>query len=117
MAKQTSEAAAREIHRRTRRKFSPEEKIRIVLEGPLGEESAAELCRRKGIAANLYYRWSNDFHEAGGSPDTPVPLGSPRPPPPPASVERRDKADRPSGHFPPSRFASCSVLRPFRMTW
>ena len=69
MAKQTSEAAAREIHRRTRRKFSPEEKIRIVLEGPLGEESAAELCRRKGIAANLYYRWSNDFHEAGGSPD------------------------------------------------
>ena len=92
MAKQTSEAAAREIHRRTRRKFSPEEKIRIVLEGPLGEESAAELCRRKGIAANLYYRWSNDFHEAGGSPDTPVPLAHlvhPRPQPPLRDVTKQ----------------------------
>jgi len=63
--KQTSEAAVREIRRRTRRKFSPEEKIRIVLEGLRGEESVAELCRREGIAANLYYRWSKDFLEAG----------------------------------------------------
>jgi len=63
--KQTSEAAVREIRRRTRRKFSPEEKIRIVLEGLRGEQSVAELCRREGIAANLYYRWSKDFLEAG----------------------------------------------------
>jgi len=63
--KQSSEAAVREIRRRTRRKFSPEEKIRIVLEGLRGEQGVAELCRREGIAANLYYRWSKDFLEAG----------------------------------------------------
>jgi len=63
--KQSSEAAVREIRRRTRRKFSPEEKIRIVLEGLRGEQSVAELCRREGVAANLYYRWSKDFLEAG----------------------------------------------------
>ena len=63
--KQSSEAAVRKIRRRTRRKFSPEEKIRIVLEGLRGEQSVSELCRREGIAANLYYRWSKDFLEAG----------------------------------------------------
>jgi transposase len=63
--KQSSEAAVREIRRRTRRKFSPEEKIRIVLEGLRGEASIAELCRREGIASNPYYRWSKDFLEAG----------------------------------------------------
>jgi len=62
--KQSSEAAVREIRRRTRRKFSPEEKIRIVLEGLRGEQSIADLCRREGIASNLYYRWSKDFLEA-----------------------------------------------------
>jgi transposase len=63
--KQSAEAAVRDIRRRTRRKFSPEEKIRIVLEGLRGEQSISELCRREGIAANLYYRWSKDFLEAG----------------------------------------------------
>ncbi len=63
--KQSTEAAVREIRRRTRRKFAPEEKIRIVLEGLRGEQSISELCRREGIAANLYYRWSKDFLEAG----------------------------------------------------
>jgi len=63
--KQSTEAAIRDIRRRTRRKFSPEEKIRIVLEGLRGEQSVSELCRREGIAANLYYRWSKDFLEAG----------------------------------------------------
>ena len=63
--KQSAESAVREIRRRTRRKFSPEEKIRIVLEGLRGEQSVSELCRREGIAANLYYRWSKDFLEAG----------------------------------------------------
>jgi transposase-like protein len=61
----TTEAAVREIRRRSRWKFSPEEKIRIVLEGLRGEESIADLCRREGIASNLYYRWSKDFLEAG----------------------------------------------------
>ncbi len=51
--------------RRTRRKFAPEEKVRIVLDGLRGEQSIADLCRREGIAANLYYRWSKDFLEAG----------------------------------------------------
>ena len=49
--KQSTEAAVREIRRRTRRKFAPEEKIRIVLEGLRGEQSVSELCRREGIAA------------------------------------------------------------------
>jgi len=63
--KQTSEAAVREIRRRARRRFSAEEKIRIVLDGLRGESSIADLCRREGIASNLYYRWSKDFLEAG----------------------------------------------------
>lgn len=63
--KQSSEAVVREIRRKTRRKFSAEEKIRIVLDGLRGEMSVAELCRREGIAANLYYRWSKDFLEGG----------------------------------------------------
>ena len=63
--KQSTEAAVREIRRKTRRKFAPEEKVRIVLEGLRGEQSISELCRREGIASNLYYRWSKDFLEAG----------------------------------------------------
>ena len=63
--KQTSEAAVREIRRKTRRRFAPEEKIRIVLDGLRGEQSVSELCRREGIASNLYYRWSKDFLEGG----------------------------------------------------
>ena len=63
--KQTSQATMREIRRRTRSKFSSEEKIRIVLEGLRGEQSVSDLCRREGIASNLYYRWSQDFLEAG----------------------------------------------------
>ena len=55
----------KEIRRKTRRKFSSEEKIRIVLEGLRGECSIAELCRREDINSNLYYRWSKDFLEAG----------------------------------------------------
>ena len=62
---QNPEAVVKEIRRQTRRKFSTEEKIRIVLEGLRGEVSIAELCRREGIVSNLYYRWSKDFLEAG----------------------------------------------------
>ncbi len=60
-----AEKVVRDIRRRTRRRFSAEEKVRIVLEGLRGEQSVSELCRREGIAANLYYRWSKDFLEAG----------------------------------------------------
>ena len=66
--KQSTEAAVREIRRRTRRKFAPEEKVRIVLEGLRGEQSISELCRREGIASNLSSRWSKDFLEAGKKP-------------------------------------------------
>ena len=60
-----TEKTLRDIRRKTRRKWEPEEKIRIVLEGLRGEESIAELCRREGIAQNQYYSWSKEFLEAG----------------------------------------------------
>jgi transposase len=63
--KASAEKAVREIRRKTPRRFSAEEKIRIVIEGLRGEESIASLCRREGIVANLYYRWSKEFLEAG----------------------------------------------------
>jgi transposase len=62
---QSPESVVREIRRNTRRKYTSEEKIRIVLEGLKGEVSITELCRREGIVSNLYYRWSKDFLEAG----------------------------------------------------
>ena len=62
---QSPESVVKEIRRNTRRKYSAEEKIRIVLEGLKGEVSITELCRREGIVSNLYYRWSKDFLEAG----------------------------------------------------
>jgi len=64
-SKSSPQAVVRNIKRQTRRKFSSEEKIRIVLEGLRGEDSIAELCRREGIHPNHYYRWSKDFLEAG----------------------------------------------------
>ena len=64
-AKEPAEQVIKNIRRATRRQFSAEEKIRIVLEGLRGEDSIAELCRREGIVQNLYYRWSKDFLEAG----------------------------------------------------
>ena len=60
-----SERLVKNIRRATRKQYSAEEKIRIVLDGLRGEASIAELCRREGIAQNLYYRWSKDFLEAG----------------------------------------------------
>jgi len=63
--KQPAEQVVKNIRRATRRQFSAEEKIRIVLEGLRGEESIAELCRREGIATSMYYGWSKDFLEAG----------------------------------------------------
>ena len=63
--KAPAEQVIKEIRRATRRQFSAEEKIRIVLSGLRGEDSIAELCRREGIVQNLYYRWSKEFLEAG----------------------------------------------------
>ena len=55
----------RNIRRNSRKQYSGEEKIRIVLEGLRGEETVAELCRREGISQSIYYRWSKAFLEAG----------------------------------------------------
>ena len=64
--KQTSgERIVKDIKRKTRKQYSAEEKIRIVLDGLRGEESVAELCRIEGISQSLYYKWSKDFLEAG----------------------------------------------------
>ena len=58
-------AVVKDIRRATRKQYSAEEKIRIVLEGLRGEDSIAELCRKEGIAQGVYYKWSKDFMEAG----------------------------------------------------
>ena len=63
--KASAERVVKDIRRRTRRHFSAEDKIRIVLEGLRGDDSIAELCRKEGIAQSLYYTWSKDFMEAG----------------------------------------------------
>ena len=63
--KPPAERVVRDIRRRTRKHHSAEDKIRIVLEGPRGEEGIAALCRREGIAESLYYAWSKEFLEAG----------------------------------------------------
>jgi len=55
----------KQIKKNTRRKFSADEKIRIVLEGLRGEISISELSRKEGIAASVFYKWSKDFLEAG----------------------------------------------------
>lgn len=60
-----AEAVIKDIRRRTKRKFSSEEKIRIVISGLRGDESINTICRKEGIAPALYYRWSKDFIEAG----------------------------------------------------
>src|SRR5215218_5777768 len=61
----SSERIVKDIRRATRKQYSAEEKIRIVLDGLRGEHSIAELCRREGIAESLYYTWSKEFLEAG----------------------------------------------------
>lgn len=63
--KASPDSIVREIKRKTRRKYSAEEKIRIVLEGLRGEQSITDLCRREGIHPGIYYKWSKAFLEAG----------------------------------------------------
>ncbi len=60
-----SEKIVKDIQRATRKQYSAEEKIRIVLDGLRGEDSIAELCRREGISQGVYYKWSKDFMEVG----------------------------------------------------
>jgi transposase len=64
-AKPTADRVVRDIRRKTRKRHSSEEKIRIVLEGLRGDDSIAELCRREGIAQSLYYSWSKEFCSGG----------------------------------------------------
>jgi transposase len=63
--KESTEKKMRNIRRQNRKKYSAEEKIRIVLEGLRGDESIAELCRREGLSQSMYYKWSKEFMEAG----------------------------------------------------
>ena len=60
-----ADRVVKDIKRQTRRRFSSEDKIRIVLSGLRGDDSIAELCRQEGIAQSQYYSWSKDFMEAG----------------------------------------------------
>ena len=64
-AKKPAEQVIKDIRRATRRHFSAEDKIRVVLDGLRGEDSIAELCRKEGLAQSLYYTWSKEFMEAG----------------------------------------------------
>lgn len=63
--KESAETTVRRIRRKTRNKYSAEDKIRIVIEGLRGELSVAELCRKEGISQSLYYKWSKEFLQAG----------------------------------------------------
>jgi transposase len=64
-SKHSAEETIRTIRRVTRKKYTADDKIRIVLEGLRGESRIRELCRRERIATNLYYSWSKEFLEAG----------------------------------------------------
>ena len=65
VSKALAEQVVKDIRRATRKHYSAEDKIRIVLEGLRCEDSIAELCRREGIAQGQYYSWSKEFLEAG----------------------------------------------------
>ena len=81
MARKTTKSSAkntvRNIRRKSRKRYSGEEKIRIVLEGLRGEETVAELCRREGISESVYHRWSKEFLEAASSAWSATPNGRP----------------------------------------
>jgi transposase len=62
---ETPRQQIRRAKKLTRRRFSAEDKIRIVMEGVRGEEPVSVLCRREGIQSTVYYRWLKDFMEAG----------------------------------------------------
>ena len=62
---ESASSTVRRIRRKTRKKYSAEDKIRIVIEGLRGELNVAELCRKEGISQSLYYKWSKEFLKAG----------------------------------------------------
>ena len=64
-SKAAADKVVKGIRRKTRKHYSAEEKIRVVLAGLRGEESIASLCRQEGISESLYYSWSKEFLEAG----------------------------------------------------
>ena len=61
----TSESFLKDIRRNTKRIFTSEQKVLIVMEGIRGERSIAELCRKYGISDSTYYKWNKEFIEAG----------------------------------------------------
>ena len=63
--KRSASSLISELKRKTRKFYSSEEKIRIIIEGMRGETTIAELCRTEGISQGVYYKWSKDFMEAG----------------------------------------------------
>lgn len=63
--KQSASSLISELKRKTRKTYSSEEKIRIIIEGIRGETTIAELCRKEGISQGIYYKWSKDFMDAG----------------------------------------------------
>jgi len=63
--KKSASSLISELKRKTRRTYSSEEKIRIIIDGIRGDASVAELCRREGISQGIYYKWSKDFMDAG----------------------------------------------------
>jgi transposase len=63
--KKNASSLISELKRKTRRNYSSEEKIRIIIDGMRGEMTIAELCRKEGLSQGLYYKWSKDFMEAG----------------------------------------------------
>jgi transposase len=60
-----TQSFVRSVRRATRRRYTPEEKIRIVLEGFRREATVSDLCRREGINVANYYSWTKEFMEAG----------------------------------------------------
>jgi transposase len=67
VAKESAEQLIQTVRRQTKTKYSAEDKIRIILEGLRGDHPVAELCRREGVSANVYYNWLKEFMEAGKS--------------------------------------------------
>ena len=64
-ATQETKTFIRQVRTKTRRKYSPEAKIRIVLEGFRREVTVSDLCRREGIKPGVFYAWTKEFMEAG----------------------------------------------------
>ena len=105
--KSSSERIVKDIRRATRKQYSAEEKIRIVLDGLRGEHSIAELCRREGIAESLYYTWSKEFWKPGSG----VWRATRRARRPPTKLRACARKPEPSRRSSPSRRWNCACLK------